>query len=318
MQKLPAGGPQPFEIRIRAEDAEQRLDNFLFRHLKSVPKSHVYRLVRTGQVRVNGKRRKPEYRLEEEDIVRIPPVRQAEVTEPGRPPDALLKRLKAAILYETPELLIINKPAGVAVHGGSGVSFGVIELLRAIYPDAPFLELVHRLDRDTSGCLMVARKRSMLRYLHQALRDAHGIEKTYLALVVGRWPERKRQVSAPLRKNTLQSGERMVRVDDEGRESVTEFAVKERFAETTLIEAKPITGRTHQIRVHAAHAGHPIAGDEKYGGDDTNRKLRESGLSRLFLHAASLRFLLPHAKQPLTVAAPLPPELERVLKLLRG
>ena len=318
MQKPPAAVPSPLEIRINEQDAEQRLDNFLFRHLKSVPKSHVYLLVRKGQVRVNGKRHKPDYRLEEGDIVQVPPVRQAETIKSGRPPELMLNRIKSAILYESPDLLVINKPSGVAVHGGSGVSFGVIELLRAVYPDAPFLELVHRLDRDTSGCLMVARKRSVLRFLHQHLRDTRAIEKSYLALVMGRWPERKRQVSAALQKSTLQSGERRVRVADEGRASVTEFTVKERFADTTLVEARPITGRTHQIRVHAAHVGHPIAGDEKYNTDEANHSLRAAGLTRLFLHAAALTFPLPNLKQPLSLHAPLPAELERVLSKLRG
>jgi len=303
---------------VTDQQAGQRLDNYLVTRLKSVPKSHIYRLLRTGQVRVNGRRVKPDYRLQEHDTVRVPPVRRDAPEAPKTPSHGLVAVIADAIIYDTPALLIINKPSGVAVHGGSGLSFGVIELLRTLYPNAPLLELVHRLDRDTSGCLMIARKRSMLRYLHDLLRNEHDIEKTYVALVAGRWPERKREVSAALRKNTLRSGERVVRVDDEGRESRTEFRVLEKFAGATLVQATPKTGRTHQIRVHAAHAGHPIIGDEKYGVDTVNAEFRQLGVRRLFLHAASLRFADPTTGHEIKVEAPMPADLDDSLKSLRG
>lgn len=302
---------------VTDQQAGQRLDNYLVTRLKSVPKSHIYRLLRTGQVRVNGRRVKPDYRLQEHDVVRVPPVRRDAPETPKTPSKGLVAVIAEAIIYDTPALLIINKPSGVAVHGGSGLSFGVIELLRTLYPNAPLLELVHRLDRDTSGCLMIARKRSMLRYLHDLLRNEHDIEKTYIALVAGRWPERKREVSAALRKNTLRSGERVVRVDDEGRESRTEFRVLEKFAGATLVQATPKTGRTHQIRVHAAHAGHPIIGDEKYGVDTVNAEFRQVGVKRLFLHAASLRFADPTTGKEIKVEAPIPPDLDDSLQSLR-
>lgn len=298
--------------------AGQRIDNFLFTILKGVPKSHVYRILRTGQVRVNGRRIKPTYRLQVQDKVRIPPISVAESPPAGVPSAGQCQRLHESILFDEQGLLIVNKPAGVAVHGGSGVSFGVIEILRALYTEAPMLELVHRLDRDTSGCLMVARKRSVLRHLHDLLREEGPIEKRYVALLNGRLPRETFTVRAGLKKNVLRSGERVVRVDDEeGRQSVTEFRVMERFADATLVEAIPRTGRTHQIRVHAAHLGHPIAGDPKYGTVEANRHFAGRGLKRLFLHAASIAFTLPQGSTPLRVEAPLPAELERVLIALR-
>ena len=296
----------------------QRIDNFLITFLKGMPKSHVYRILRTGQVRVNGRRIKPAYRLQIQDKVRIPPVSLADTTATGQPSANQCQRLREAILLDEQGVLVVNKPAGVAVHGGSGVSFGVIEILRALFADAPLLELVHRLDRDTSGCLMVARKRSVLRHLHDLLRADGPIEKRYVALLAGRVKREKFTVRASLKKNVLRSGERVVRVDeDEGRESATEFRVLERFADATLVEAIPRTGRTHQIRVHAAHIGHPIAGDPKYGTDGVNRRFTECGVKRLFLHAASITFTLPGKPEAVRVEAPLPTELERVLTNLR-
>lgn len=298
--------------------AGQRIDNFLITFLKGVPKSHVYRILRTGQVRVNGRRIKPAYRLQLQDKVRIPPIVRSEVTPAGQPGPGQCERLREAILFDEQGLLIINKPSGLAVHGGSGVSFGVIEVLRALFSDAPTLELVHRLDRDTSGCLMVARKRSVLRHLHELLREDGPIEKRYVALLNGNLTREKVTIRASLKKNILRSGERVVRVDDaEGRKSITEFRVLERFADATLVEAVPRTGRTHQIRVHAAHMGNPVAGDPKYGTDDANRNLAGQGLKRLFLHAAGITFTLPGKPDALCVEAPLPAELERVLANLR-
>ncbi|ACO77699.1 Pseudouridine synthase, RluC [Azotobacter vinelandii CA] len=253
----------------------------------------IYRILRKGEVRVNKGRIKPEYKLQAGDLVRVPPLRLAERDEPVPLAQGLLERLEAAIVHEDKSLIVLNKPAGIAVHGGSGLSHGVIEALRQLRPEARDLELVHRLDRDTSGLLMIAKKRSMLRHLHEALRG-DGVDKRYLALVRGAWPSARKQVSAPLQKNTLRSGERMVEVDEEGREALTLFRVLRRFGDfATLVEAKPVTGRTHQIRVHARHAGHPIAGDAKYGDETFTREIRALGGKRLFLHAYSLAVPLP-------------------------
>ncbi len=254
-------------LEVSPELAGQRIDNFLRTQLKGVPKTLIYRILRKGEVRVNKGRIKPEYKLQAGDMVRVPPLRIAERDEPVPLAQGLLERLETAILYEDKALMVINKPAGIAVHGGSGLSFGVIEALRQLRPECKELELVHRLDRDTSGLLMVAKKRSMLRHLHEQLRG-DGVDKRYMALVRGRWDSGKKQVSAPLLKNTLRSGERMVEVTSDGKEALTLFRVLRRFGDfATLVEAKPVTGRTHQIRVHARHAGHGIAGDSKYGDE---------------------------------------------------
>ncbi|NHN77383.1 23S rRNA pseudouridine(955/2504/2580) synthase RluC [Azotobacter chroococcum] len=280
-------------LEIGPEAAGQRIDNFLRTQLKGVPKTLIYRILRKGEVRVNKGRIKPEYKLQAGDLVRVPPLRLAERDEPAPLAQGLLERLEAAIVHEDKALILLNKPAGIAVHGGSGLSYGVIEALRQLRPEARDLELVHRLDRDTSGLLMIAKKRSMLRHLHEALRG-DGVDKRYLALVRGFWPSARKQVSAPLQKNTLRSGERMVEVDEEGREALTLFRVLRRFGDfATLLEAKPVTGRTHQIRVHARHAGHPIAGDAKYGDEEFTREIRALGGKRLFLHAYSLVVPLP-------------------------
>ncbi|MEJ5864018.1 23S rRNA pseudouridine(955/2504/2580) synthase RluC [Pseudomonas farsensis] len=280
-------------IEVAPELAGQRIDNFLITALKGVPKTLVYRILRKGEVRVNKGRVKPEYKLQAGDVVRVPPVRLPERDEPAPVAQGLLQRLEAAIVYEDKALIVMNKPAGIAVHGGSGLSFGVIEALRQLRPDAKELELVHRLDRDTSGLLMIAKKRSMLRHLHAALRG-DGVDKRYMALVRGHWPTAKKQVNAPLQKSNLRSGERMVEVNDEGKEALTLFRVLRRFGEfATLVEARPITGRTHQIRVHTLHAGHMIAGDNKYGDEDFSREIRELGGKRLFLHAYQLTVPLP-------------------------
>lgn len=280
-------------LEVSPELAGQRIDNFLRTQLKGVPKTLIYRILRKGEVRVNKGRIKPEYKLQAGDVVRVPPLRLPERDEPAPLAIGLLERLEAAIVHEDKALIVMNKPAGIAVHGGSGLSFGVIEALRQLRPDAKELELVHRLDRDTSGLLMVAKKRSMLRHLHQALRG-DGVDKRYMALVRGRWETSKKQVSAPLEKNTLRSGERMVEVSDQGKEALTLFRVLRRFGDfATLVEAKPVTGRTHQIRVHARHAGHSIAGDSKYGDEAFTQEIRELGGKRLFLHAYALRVPLP-------------------------
>lgn len=280
-------------LEIGPETAGQRIDNFLLAQLKGAPRTLIYRILRKGEVRVNKGRIKPEYKLQAGDLVRVPPLRLAERDEPTPLARGLLERLEAAILHEDRALIVLNKPAGIAVHGGSGLSYGVIEAMRQLRPEVKDLELVHRLDRDTSGLLMIAKKRSMLRHLHEALRS-DGVDKRYLALVRGSWPSARKSVSAPLQKNTLRSGERMVEVDNEGREALTLFRVLRRFGDfATLVEARPVTGRTHQIRVHARHAGHPIAGDAKYGDEDFTREIRALGGKRLFLHAYSLAVSLP-------------------------
>jgi 23S rRNA pseudouridine955/2504/2580 synthase len=280
-------------VEVAPEYAGQRIDNFLVTFLKGVPKTLIYRILRKGEVRVNKGRIKPEYKLQAGDIIRVPPVRVPERDAPVPVAQGLLQRLEAAIVHEDKGLIVLNKPAGIAVHGGSGLSFGVIEAFRQLRPDAKELELVHRLDRDTSGLLMIAKKRSMLRHLHEALRG-DGVDKRYMALVRGRWDTAQKRVSAPLLKSNLRSGERMVEVNEEGKEALTIFKVLRRFGDfATLVEAKPVTGRTHQIRVHTLHAGHAIAGDTKYGDEDFSREIRDLGGKRLFLHAYMLTVPLP-------------------------
>ena len=280
-------------LEVSPEYAGQRIDNFLLARLKGVPKTLIYRILRKGEVRVNKGRIKPEYKLQAGDIVRVPPVRVPERDEPVPLAQGLLQRLEASIVFEDKALIVINKPAGIAVHGGSGLNFGVIEAFRQLRPDAKELELVHRLDRDTSGLLMIAKKRSMLRHLHEQLRG-DGVDKRYMALVRGNWATSIKQVRAPLLKSNLRSGERMVEVNDEGKEALTLFKVLRRFGDfATMVEAKPVTGRTHQIRVHTLHAGHCIAGDSKYGDEDFTKEIRDLGGKRLFLHAYMLTVPLP-------------------------
>ncbi len=303
-------------VEIGPEQEGQRIDNFLVTQLKGVPKSHVYRILRKGEIRVNKGRVKPNYRLQSGDLVRVPPVRTASPGEPPTVGSRVLEQIGRGIIYEEKGFLVVNKPSGMAVHGGSGVSYGVIEALRALRPEAPFLELVHRLDRDTSGCLLVAKRRSMLRLLHELWREGQ-VEKHYLALVKGRL-EASRTVDAPLRKNVLSSGERIVVVSDDGKPARTLFQPAERYEEATLADVRLFTGRTHQIRVHGVHMGHPLAGDDKYGDEAFNRRLRDgAGLRRLFLHARSLSFNLPERDMPVTVTAPLERELEEVLRKLK-
>lgn len=301
-------------LTIEAEYEGQRIDNFLRTQLKGVPKSLIYRIVRKGEVRVNKKRVKAEYKLVTGDVLRVPPVRVAQ-REVTLAPDKLAQAqlLEAAILYEDDALIVINKPSGTAVHGGSGVSYGVIEGLRAIRPQTRFLELVHRLDRDTSGVLLVAKKRSMLRSLHEQLREKT-MAKHYMALVAGHWPAQQKTVKAPLRRQELPTGERNVLVDiKEGKPSETRFRIVSQFANATLVECSPITGRTHQIRVHTQHAGHPIAGDNRYGDAQFDASLRPLGLERLFLHACRLRFYHPGREEQMLIEAPLAPTLQKIL-----
>ncbi len=302
-------------IEVTADYQGQRLDNFLLRELRGVPKTRIYKALRKGEIRVNKGRVRGDYRVEEGDSVRIPPLRTAEREEINSVPRRWAGLLDDCLVYEDDGLWVLNKPSGLAVHGGSGLAVGMIECLRKLAPEERFLELVHRLDRDTSGCIMVARKPAVLKSLHKLLREDK-MDKRYLALVAGRWSTKRSFVEAPLKKNTLKSGERVVRVDREGKAARTEFRVVERFDQATLVEAKPITGRTHQIRVHCLHAGHPILGDDKYGDRDADRLAADSGLKRLFLHAASLTFKLDGKR--LALSAPLDGNLESYLKKLRS
>lgn len=312
--RSPTGGVQV--LTVPDELAGQRIDNFLMARLKGVPRSRIYRILRKGEVRVNKGRVKAEYKLRAGDQVRVPPVRTAEQAPAPVAGDQLRQLLEESILYDEKGLLVINKPAGLAVHGGSGVRLGLIEILRQMFPKSPFIELVHRLDRDTSGAIMVARKRSVLQHVQAELR-AGQVGKSYLALAAGKWPRGHKVVEAPLRKNTLKSGERMVSVHPEGKASETRFRVLERFRGATLLAAEPVTGRTHQIRVHAQFVGCPLAGDQKYTADDANREFRQQGLKRLFLHSAQVCCSLPDGEK-VEVKAPLPAELEAVLAALRA
>lgn len=303
------------QVSVSAEEAGQRIDNFLSRHLKGVPRSHIYRILRRGEVRVNRGRIRPHYKVQAGDTVRIPPLRLEPVRERVLSPERL-PAIAGRILFENDRLLVLNKPAGIAVHGGSGLSYGVIEALRALHPEAPYLELVHRLDRETSGCLMIARRRSALRDLHSQLREGR-VTKHYLALVWGEL-ESTRRVDAPLRKNQLQGGERIVRVQADGKPAATVFRPVSRHGNATLVEAVLETGRTHQIRVHAAHIGHPLAGDDKYGDAEFNRMMKAHGLRRMFLHAHMLEFTDPASGEPVNVSAPLDDELKGVLDSLEA
>ncbi|MDV0437381.1 RluA family pseudouridine synthase [Xanthomonas sacchari] len=308
-------------LKVPEDRAGQRVDNFLLGQLKGAPRSLIYKLMRSGQVRVNGGRTKAERKLEAGDEVRIPPVRLTEEGEKSAPPDAFMARLEAAIVYEDARLLALNKPSGVASHGGSGISFGAIETLRALRPNQS-LELVHRLDRDTSGLLIVAKKRSALTELQALMREddrvqGRGISKRYLTLLVGRMPDGTMSVDAPLHIGLRQGGERHVQVNAAGKPSLSHFRVLERRGGHSYCEVRIETGRTHQIRVHAQHLGHPVAGDDKYGDPAVNKRLREQiGLKRLFLHAASLEFSLDDGKTPYLLNAPLADELAEALNRL--
>ncbi len=303
---------------ISADQAGQRIDNYLLSQLKGVPKSMIYRIIRKGEVRVNKGRVKAEYKLQADDVVRIPPVKvSAKEHAPISHKLHQVAQLEQQILFEDEVLLVLNKPSGMAVHGGSGLSFGVIEALRSLRSDARFLELVHRLDRDTSGILLVAKKRSALRHLHEQLRNKT-IQKEYLALVRGQWQSHCKVINAPLNKNELASGERIVRVSEQGKPSETRFSVEERYGqEATLIKAMPVTGRTHQIRVHTQYAGHPIALDSKYGDQTFDQKMQTFGLNRLFLHAYAIRFEHPKSGETLRLSAELDAEMKTVLRKLR-
>lgn len=304
------GGVQ--NLQIGPERDGQRVDNALSALLKGVPRSLIYRLVRKGQVRVNGKRVKPDTRLSEGDTLRVPPVRTTE-RKSGEPPEGRMRQIEQAVIFEDRHFLVIDKPSGMASHGGSGIDFGVIELLRASRPKES-IELVHRLDRDTSGVLVLSRSRAGLTGLQALIREGR-TTKQYLALLTGR-PERvKFDVNLPLRRSVLQGGERMVRVSDDGKPALTFFRETERYAHASLMQVKLDTGRTHQIRVHAAHIGHPVAGDPKYGEREANQRFRKQGLKRLFLHAAHFEFEL--GERAYSFSTPLPDDLHQVLDTLK-
>lgn len=302
-------------VDIDADMAGQRIDNFLRNQLKNIPKSMIYRIIRKGEVRVNKKRIKAEYKLQAGDLVRIPPVTVEVKAEADVPSTRLNKvaELENCIIYEDDHILILNKPSGTAVHGGSGLKFGAIEALRALRPKARFLELVHRIDRDTSGILLVAKKRSALRHLQAQFRNKT-VEKYYFALVMGEWKNSCRKVTAPLLKNEVNS---IVRVNPKGKPSETRFKVLEKFKDATLVQASPITGRTHQIRVHVQYTGHPIAWDDRYGDRRFDAYTGKLGLDRLFLHAAYIKFTHPATEKLLEISAPMEPKLEKVLETLR-
>jgi 23S rRNA pseudouridine955/2504/2580 synthase len=307
------GPKSPVTLRtITADEAGQRVDNFLMRHFKTVPRSRVYRLLRKGEVRINRKRVDAEYRIQEGDEIRLPPVRIDAGDELRAPSSSLLELIERAVIFQDKHLLVLDKPAGVAVHGGSGMSFGVIEALRASRPRET-LELVHRLDRDTSGCLLVARDRSTLTALHALIRNG-GMHKTYLGLVAGSWQLGTKRIDAPLATDNREHGERHVRVAAAGKDSVSVFKPVQFFGSlATLMEIDIPTGRTHQIRVHASFAGHPLLGDDKYGDRDRNAELKGHGLKRTFLHAQSVAFEWPGSGVPFHASAPLPSELSAVL-----
>lgn len=313
----PEAAPKVRYMEVGEDHAGQRLDNFLLRALKGVPKSRVYRLLRRGEVRVNRARARPDYRLQAGDVVRLPPVRQqTEVVSALREPDAYAW-LEARVLYEDEHLLAVDKPAGLAVHGGTRVSLGLIEALRRLRPHAPMLELVHRLDRETSGCLLVAKNRRSLVALHRAWQEG-GVEKHYVALVKGAWRGwEARRIAVPLEKGRpAGGGERRTRVAPTGKAAASVFTPRRVFGPATLVEIRLLTGRMHQARVHAAHAGHPIAGDDKYGDRAFNRAMRAMGLKRLFLHAARLEFRHPVSGSKMRLESPLPPDLQAVLERL--
>jgi 23S rRNA pseudouridine955/2504/2580 synthase len=320
-------------VTIGEDFAGVRLDKFLAKQFPQVPRTRLFRIVRKGEVRINGHRAQIDQRLANGDEVRLPPVRaEAPVPEPvvgadglvvprlplSKVPKPLVHAITAAIIHEDERLLVINKPSGIAVHGGSGISNGVIEALRAARPDErESLELVHRLDRDTSGVLLVARKSAVLRMLHAELRDGERFEKRYLALVKGSWQLGKKRIDAPLRTDLRVGGERTVRVQAGGKASVSDFRPVQFFGNrATLMEVAILTGRTHQIRVHASYAGHPVAGDDKYGDREFNAVLRDLGLKRMFLHASSVSFTWPDRGTEFSVNAPLPPDLGAVIDAL--
>ncbi len=300
-------------VEVDKEYDGQRIDNFLLRELKGIPRARIYRLLRKGEVRVNGGRAKPSQRIAAGDKVRIPPVRIEDRPGVGAAP-GLLELLRQQVIFENGDFLVIDKPSGMAVHGGSGISLGVIEILRQDTKWAA-LELAHRLDRSTSGCLVLAKKKSSLRWIHQLFRDGQ-VEKHYLALTRGQWQLGSKWIEVPLQTDNRSSGERHVTVSTAGKKARTYFVPQTFYREATLMSVVPATGRTHQIRVHAAHAGYPLAGDSRYGDNEFNQRMERKRLRRLFLHAQSLNFTSPSGEE-LLISAPLPADLTRVLDRMK-
>lgn len=317
--KLPADSTAVRLLEVDQASSGQRIDNYLLSRLKGVPRSMIYRLLRTGQVRVNKGRKKPNYKLNAGDMVRIPPVSTTE-REPSQASYSDRERLSNSVLYEDKSLIVLNKPAGMAVHGGSGISYGVIEAFRQLRTECRFLELVHRLDRETSGCLVLAKKRTALVRMHEMLRREHGksMDKTYLALLRGVWQGKKKKINDPLEVNSRQSGERFVTVSANGKPATSIFILERNYlkANAALVSIRLLTGRTHQARVHALSIDHPIAGDDRYGDRVFNRRMKLFGLKRLFLHASRLRFRHPIDDRPMDIEAPLPEELASLLERL--
>jgi len=304
-------------IDISAAQAGQRIDNFLLTLSKGVPKSRIYRAIRKGEVRVNKGRIKQTYKIQAGDNVRVPPLHTSEKSKINTVSDRFRRQITESIILEDDALLVLNKPSGVAVHAGSNIEQGLIEALRIIRADLPYLELVHRLDRDTSGCLLIAKSREALLNMQQQMKN-HEIDKRYLTLLKGSWGSEERLIEQPLMKNSVSSGERMVIVDPEGKYSKTIFKPIESFVQAQFTEVILFTGRTHQIRVHSAYLGHPVASDEKYGQRNFNRDMKKLGLKRLFLHAWKLGIAHPITGQKLKLKAPLPEQLENVVNKLRA
>ncbi len=305
-------------VVIDHKNCDQRIDNFLLRILKGAPRSLIYRILRSGEVRVNKGRIKPPYRLKEGDSVRIPPVRLSTNHSTNKPSKIQCQNIEKNIIFEDKNLLVINKPSGIAVHGGSGISFGIIEIIRASRSEHDYLELAHRLDRDTSGTLIIAKNRRVLRNIHELLKN-NGIEKHYRALIQGKWPRKTKRIDAPLLKNVLSSGERIVKVNNSGKAALTIIRPLKLGQNASLVDIKIETGRTHQIRVHTAFEGHPIAGDTKYGDTVFDNEMKKFGLNRLFLHAYSLKFVLSQEageEKKFDIIAPLDAKLELVIENL--
>ncbi len=302
---------------ISADEEGQRIDNYLMNKLKGVPKSRIYRILRKGEVRVNKKRISPSYKLEEGDEVRLPPMFLEEKAKQAPPSKSTRDLLTERIIFEDENFLIINKPSGMSVHAGSTVRVGVVEALRHLYPKLVNLELAHRLDSETSGCLVLAKKKKILREVHGLLREGQ-VSKIYWALTMGKWTRSERRVDLALHKDYRDGGKHVVEVDKDGKSALTVFHPLEVFADASLMEVKLYTGRTHQIRVHAAHQGHPIAGDDRYGDPEFNKIARQRGLKRMFLHARSIEFTLPSLNQHITVTAPLDDDLEDAVEAFQA
>ncbi|MDE0283937.1 MAG: RluA family pseudouridine synthase [Gammaproteobacteria bacterium] len=304
---------KPENITVGADQAGRRIDNFLISRLGRIPKSRIYQMLRRGEVRVNGGRIKPDYRLQEGDDIRIPPLYEQLKTTPDEPPARLVEMIKTCVIYEDERLVVINKPASLVVHAGSGSAFGVIELLRALYRQEQDLHLIHRLDKETSGCLLIAKNMVILRQVNHALKNGD-VRKEYDALLRGRLHEKKIRVNSPLQRHRNQLGEGRVRVEGRGKTALSEFKPVEVYSDATHVKVRIGTGRTHQIRVHAASIGHPVAGDGKYGNREFNRKMRSLGLKRMFLHAGKISVPELKATGEYQFSAPLPADLEEILK----